>query len=122
MRADLHNKVVGLRAADLRAIFLPYILANTGVLIVLGFGGSGLEHSGVQLALAAFVVLGSLWVLLWTDGCIADIAAGAKDMDEEMAASHMGQNWAKAPFGMFRVIGPVFTVLLLITELMALYA
>ena len=50
------------------------------------------------------------------------LPAGLKDMDEEMAASYMGQNWAKAPFGLFRVIGPVFTVLLLIAELMALYA
>ena len=50
------------------------------------------------------------------------LPAGLKDMDEEMAASHMGQTWAKAPFGLFRVIGPVFTVLLLFAELMALYA
>ena len=121
MRADLHNKVVGLRAADLRAIFLPYILANTGVLIVLGFGGSGLENSGVQLALAAFVVLGSLWVLLWTDGCIADIAAGAKDMDEELANSHLGRNYAKAPFPAFRAINAATLILIALAEVLAIY-
>ncbi len=92
------------------------------VLLSIVFGGSRLEADGVQLALATFAVLGSIWLTLVVDGAIADIAAGSKDMDEEMAASHIGQNWAKAPFGLFRVIGPVFTVLLLIAELMALYA
>ena len=43
-------------------------------------------------------------------------------MDEEMAASHRDQNSAKAPFGIFRVVRLGFTVLLLIAELMALYA
>ena len=92
------------------------------VLLSIVFGGSGLQADGVQLALATFAVLASIWLNLVADGAIADIAAGAKDMDDEMASSHMGQNWAKAPFGLFRVIGPIFTVLILIAELMALSA
>ena len=43
-------------------------------------------------------------------------------MDEEMAASSVGQNWSKAPFGIFRVMTGLFTALILIAELMALYA
>ena len=110
------------RARDIQASILPFMAVHAVVLLSIVFGGSRLEADGVQLALATFAVLGSIWLTLVVDGAIADIAAGSKDMDEEMAASHIGQNWAKAPFGLFRVIGPVFTVLLLIAELMALYA
>ena len=110
------------RARDMQAAILPFMAVHAGVLLSIVFGGSGLQADGVQLALATFAVLASIWLCLVADGAIADIAAGAKDMDDEMASSHMGQNWAKAPFGLFRAIGPIFTVLLLIAELMALYA
>ena len=86
------------------------------------FGGSGLEADGVKLALAAFAVLGSIWIAMGVDGAITDIGAAAKDMDEELAASHIGRNWAKAPFGMFRVLTALFTALLLVAELIALYS
>ena len=110
------------RARDMQSVILPFMVVHAVVLLSIVFGGSGLQADGIQLALATFAVLASIWLSLVADGAIADIAAGAKDMDDEMASSHMGQNWAKAPFGLFRVIGPVFTVLLLIAELMALYA
>ena len=110
------------RARDMQSVILPFMVVHSVVLLSIVFGGSGLQADGVQLALATFAVLASIWLNLVADGAIADIAAGAKDMDDEMASSRMGQNWAKAPFGLFRVIGPVFTVLLLVAELMALYA
>ena len=110
------------RAGDMQSAILPFMAVHAVVLLSIVFGGSGLQADGVQLALATFAVLASIWLTLVADGAIADIAAGAKDMDDEMASSHMGQNWAKAPFGLFRVIGPIFTVLILIAELMALYA
>ncbi len=110
------------RARDMQSVILPFMVVHAVVLLAIVFGGSRLQADGVQLALATFAVLASIWLSLVADGAIADIAAGAKDMDDEMASSHMGQNWVKAPFGLFRVIGPVFTVLLLIAELMALYA
>ncbi|MED5438337.1 MAG: hypothetical protein VYB94_03825 [Actinomycetota bacterium] len=122
MRTENLIATTNMRARDIQMSTLPYVAIHAVVLLSIVFGGSGLEADGVKLALAAFAVLGSLWLTMAMDGAIADIGALAKDMDEEMAASHMGQNWAKAPFGMFRVIGPVFTVLLLIAELMALYA
>ncbi len=110
------------RARDMQSVILPFMVVHSVVLLSIVFGGSGLQADGVQLALATFAVLASIWLNLVADGAIADIAAGAKDMDDEMASSRMGQNWAKAPFGLFRVIGPIFTVLLLVAELMALYA
>ncbi len=110
------------RARDMQSVILPFMVVHSVVLLSIVFGGSGLQADGVQLALATFAVLASIWLNLVADGALADIAAGAKDMDDEMASSRMGQNWAKAPFGLFRVIGPIFTVLLLVAELMALYA
>ena len=110
------------RARDMQSAILPFMAVHAVVLLSIVFGGSRLQADGVQLALATFAVLASIWLNLVADGAIADIAAGAKDMDDEMASSRMGQNWAKAPFGLFRVIGPIFTVLLLVAELMALYA
>ncbi|HCV33182.1 MAG TPA: hypothetical protein DGF10_00825 [Acidimicrobiaceae bacterium] len=101
---------------------LPYVAIHSVVLLSIVFGGSGLEADGVKLALAAFAVLGSIWLTMGVDGAIADIGAAAKDMDEEMAASSVGQNWSKAPFGIFRVMTGLFTALILIAELMALYA
>lgn len=109
------------RSSDLRAIILPFVLAHTGILIVLGFAGAGLADSGVQLALAAMAVLGSLWSLIWTDGCLADIGAGVQDMDEEMRNSSIGRNFAKAPFAVFRLVNLAVVVLIVVAELVAIY-
>ena len=110
------------RARDMQAPILPFMAIHAVVILSIVFGGSRLEADGVQLVLATFAVLGSIWLTLVVDGAIADIGAGSKDMGEEMAASHMGQNWAKAPFGIFRVITALFTALLLVAELIALYS
>jgi len=96
-------------------------LAHTGLAIILAWSPSGLEDSSVQLAIAAWTVLGSLWSAMTMDGVIADLGAGAKDMDEEMANSHIGRNYAKVPFGALRVVSLVFIVLIVIAELMAIY-
>ena len=85
MRSDLLTAVMGNRSRDWHTVILPFTLAHSAILIILGFGGAGLEDSGVQLALAAMSVLGSLWIVIAFDGAIADLAAGMKDMDEEMA-------------------------------------
>jgi len=111
-----------MRSKDIQTSTLPYVAIHAVVLLSIVFGGSGLEADGVKLALAAFAVLGSIWIAMGVDGAITDIGAAAKDMDEELAASHIGRNWAKAPFGMFRVLTALFTALLLVAELIALYS
>ena len=121
MRSDLLVAVTSNRAGDARAILLPLSLAHTGLAIILAWSPSGLEDSSVQLAIAAWTVLGSLWSAMTMDGVIADLGAGAKDMDEEMANSHIGRNYAKVPFGALRVVSLVFIVLIVIAELMAIY-
>jgi len=122
MRTENLIATTSLRAKDIQISTLPYAVIHAVVLLSIVFGGTGLETDGVMLALAAFAVFGCVWITMGLDGASADIGALAKNMDVEMAASHMGQNWAKAPFGMFRAIGPVFTVLFLIAEMMAFYA
>lgn len=121
MRADLLMSVISNRSADMRAIILPFVLAHTGVVIAIVFGAGGLEADGVTLAVAAWAVLGSLWAMVWTDGCIQDLAAGARDLPEEMADSHMGRNYAKSPFAAFRVMNIAIVTLIVVAELMALY-
>ena len=115
--------VTSMRSKDIQMSILPYVAIHAVVLLSIVFGGGdALKADGVQLALATFAVLGSIWIAMGGDGAIADIGAAAKDMDEEMAASHVGQNWAKAPFGLFRIMTAVFTALILIAELIAIYA
>ena len=121
MRSDLLVALNNNRASDARAILLPLSLDHTGLAIILAWSPSGLEDSSVQLAIAAWTVLGSLWSAMTMDGVIADLGAGAKDMDEEMANSHIGRNYAKVPFGALRVVSLVFIVLIVIAELMAIY-
>ena len=122
MRTENLIAVTNMRSREIQTAILPYVAIHAVVLLSIVFGGSGLEADGVKLALAAFAVLGSIWLTMGVDGAIADIGAAAKDMDEEMAASSVGQNWSKAPFGIFRVMTGLFTALILIAELMALYA
>jgi hypothetical protein len=121
MRSDLLVSVTSNRAGDARAILLPFSLAHTVLGIILAWSPAGLEDSSVQLAIAAWTVLGSLWSAMTMDGVLADIGAGAKDMDEEMANSHIGRNWAKIPFGALRAVSVVIVVLLVLAELMAIY-
>jgi len=122
MRTENLIAVANMRSREIQTSILPYVAIHAVVLLSIVFGGSGLEADGAKLALAAFAVLGSIWIAMGVDGAVADIGAAAKDMDEEMAASHMGQNWAKAPFGIFRVMTALFTALLLVAELIALYS
>ena len=121
MRSDLLTTLTNMRANDMRAIILPFSIAHTGVAIILGFGGAGLEDSGVQLAIAAWVVLGSLWSAMTMDGAIADLAAGAKDMDDEMADSNIGRNYAKTPFAAIRAVSFLVVALIVIAEVIAIY-
>lgn len=121
MNHEQLTSVVAIRAADARAIILPFVLSHSALLVVLGFAGAGLEDSGVQLSLAAFTVLGSLWSVMWLDDCMADIACGAKDLPADMADTHMGRRFAKAPFGVVRVVNVVIVTLIVVAELMAIY-
>ena len=74
-----------------------------------------------RLAVAAMIALVGILALVWNDSAMADLSAGVEDMDEEVSASAMGRNFAKAPFVMFRVLNLVVILGIAVTQLMALY-
>jgi hypothetical protein len=52
---------------------------------------------------------------------LADLAAGRKDLDDEVVGSHLGANYQKAPFGVLRAFNVVVVGLIVLAELMAIY-
>ena len=60
--------------------------------------------------------------MLWFDGVIADLAAAMKDMEPDVAGSHIGQNFAKAPFPLFRGFNALVIVAMAVLQLVALYS
>ena len=112
--------LVRTRAADIRMIVMTFTISHAALMIVLGFGGAGLSDSGIQLSLATFIVLGSLWSLAFMDDGLQDMMAGLSDLDGfEMSA--MGQRLVKTPIVIFRVVNLVFVALIVAAELMAIY-
>ena len=85
------------------------------------FAGDALGDSSVQLAVAAVVVIGSIWTTLNMDGVFADFAALRKDMPDGVASSNFGAVLQKLPIGAMRVMGVVFTALMVMAELLAIY-
>jgi hypothetical protein len=112
--------MVRTRAADVRTIVMSFTLAHSALLIVLGLGGAGLADSGIQLSLATFTVLGSLWCLAFMDDVMQDMMAGLSDIDG-FETSAMGKRLAKTPIIVFRVANLVIVALIVIAELLAIY-
>tara|TARA_B100000029_G_C17305881_1_gene862480 strand:+ start:352 stop:717 length:366 start_codon:yes stop_codon:yes gene_type:complete len=103
------------------ALVLPFVIVHSTVLVVLAFGGDALADSSVQLAVAAGAIIASLWCVMQWDGVFVDWAALIQDAPEGVASGAYGRGIAKAPIGMLRVIGPVFTGVLVVVELLAIY-
>ena len=122
MQQNTWVQLMAMRGKDAQAIILPYVLSVLGVFTFIIWGGETADTGAVQLAVAAWVVLGSLWTLLWFDGVLADVGAGMQDMDGEVAGSNMGKNFAKAPFALFRGFNALVIVIMAVLEISALYA
>jgi hypothetical protein len=108
------------RAADIRTIVMSFTLAHAALSIVLGFAGAGLQDSGIRLALAAWIVLGSLWCVAFMDDAMQDMMAGMSDL-EGFAATSMGKRLEKQPIIVFRIANVIIVALIVIAELMAIY-
>lgn len=106
------------RAADLRTMVFTYGVVSLGLLYVVV---SEVADDDDRLAVAAMIALVGILALVWNDSAMADLSAGVEDMDEEVSASAMGRNFAKAPFVMFRVLNLVVILGIAVTQLMALY-
>ncbi|MBM45309.1 MAG: hypothetical protein CL458_03540 [Acidimicrobiaceae bacterium] len=122
MQQNTWVQLMDMRARDSHAVILPYVFSVLGTFAFIIWGGDALETGAIQLAVAAWVVLGSLWTLLWFDGVIADLSAGMKDMDSEVSDSNMGQNFSKAPFAVFRGFNALVIVVMAVLQLAALYS
>ncbi len=105
------------RAADLRTMVFTYGVVSLGLLYVVVSEVADDD----RLAVAAMIALVGILALVWNDSALADLSAGVEDMDEEVSASAMGRNFAKAPFVMFRVLNLVVILGIAVTQLMALY-
>ena len=103
------------------ALILPFVLMHSVVLVIIAFAGDALGDSSVQLAVAALAVIGSIWTTLNFDGVLADVAALSRDMPDGVASSNYGAIWQKAPIGAFRVMGVVFTAIIVVVEILAIY-
>ena len=108
-----------MRTSDMRMMVPTYIAFSFGMLVLLSFGYDHITNMKWQIAIVVVVV--NLWALLINDGAIADITAGAKDMDATIEDTAMGKEYKKAPFAVFRVIFAAGAVLFAIAELAALY-
>ena len=105
------------RAADLRTMVFTYGVVSLGLLYVVVSEVADDD----RLAVAAMIALVGILALVWNDSAMADLSAGVEDMDEEVSASAMGRNFAKAPFVMFRVLNLVVILGIAVTQLIALY-
>ena len=124
MKSKHYISLLTARAADARAIIMFFAVFHTGLLIVLGFGGSGLEDSGVQLALATVTVLTSLWTVFFLDDCMQDLFACGQDLSdrsEDFKASNIGRRFTAVPVPVFRVVNFVVIALIVVAELLAIY-
>ena len=121
MDAEDYVDLLSARAADARAMIMFFAVIHTGLLVVLGFAGNGLEDSGIQLALAAVTVLTSLWTVFFMDDGMQDLFASAKDLPEDFPASNIGRRFAAVPMPVFRVVNFVVIALIVVAELLAIY-
>ena len=101
MQQNTWVQLMAMRGKDAQAIILPYVLSVLGVFTFIIWGGETADTGAVQLAIAAWVVLGSLWTLLWFDGVLADVGADAGHGQRNSRQQH-GKELAKAPFAIFR--------------------
>ena len=121
MDTEDYIDMLSVRAADMRAMALFFAIIHTGLLVVLGFAGSGLEDSGIQLALTAVIVLTSLWTVFFMDDCMQDLFAISRDLPEDFQASNVGKRFSGVSLPLFRVVNFVVIGLIGLAEVLAIY-
>ena len=121
MDTEDYIDMLSVRAADMRAMALFFAIIHTGLLVVLGFAGSGLEDSGIQLALTAVIVLTSLWTVFFMDDCMQDLFAISRDLPEDFQASNVGKRFSGVSLPLFRVVNFLVIGLIVLAEVLALY-
>ena len=115
------TRVVETRAADGRAIILPHTTVVAASIAMLVFGDVSALSDSIKLALAAFVVLGSLWVIIWWDGIFQDFSALQKSVPPGVASTAFGVAMMKAPIVVFRVMNLLIIGLIGLATVLAIY-
>ena len=72
------------------------------------------------MALAAWIVLGSLWCVAFMDDALQDLNAAMREMEGFMDTA-MGKRLEKAPIAVFRIANVVIVALIVVAEMMAIY-
>ena len=121
MDTEDYIDMLSVRAADMRAMALFFAIIHTGLLVVLGFAGSGLEDAGIQLALTAVIVLTSLWTVFFMDDCMQDLFAISRDLPEDFQASNVGKRFSGVSLPLFRVVNFLVIGLIVLAEVLAIY-
>ena len=121
MDTEDYIDMLSVRAADMRAMALFFAIIHTGLLVVLGYAGSGLEDSGIQLALTAEIVLTSLWTVFFMDDCMQDLFAISRDLPEDFQASNVGKRFSGVSLPLFRVVNFLVIGLIVLAEVLAIY-
>ena len=121
MDTEDYIDMLSVRAADMRAMALFFAIIHTGLLVVLGFAGSGLEDSGIQLALTAVIFLTSLWTVFFMDDCMQDLFAISRDLPEDFQASNVGKRFSGVSLPLFRVVNFLVIGLIVLAEVLAIY-
>lgn len=121
MDKETTKTIMQIRASDARSVVLPFALSHIVILAILGFNGDGLGDSGVQFAMTAFLVLGSLWTFMWMDDAIQDMFACMKDLGPEFADTEVGKRAAKFPIVIFRAVNFAIVAVLAAAQIVAIY-
>ena len=109
------------RSGDIRTFLIFYGLIHAALLVVLGVGGSGLEDSGVQLALAALAVISTVFTLGHVDDGMQDLYASWMDIPEDDLGEHMRGRRDGFNLAAFRLVSLLVFGLILVAELLAIY-
>ena len=87
----------------MNVMLIAYVLVSLALLFLIAFKAP-FENGSIQTAVIVFGVTFNFVAVVWFDGCISAIAAGANDMEEDLSSSSLGKLYAKIPFNLFRVI------------------
>ena len=104
------------RGRDLYWGFTIGVFANLVTLYLIIQGGDL-----PQLAMTAAIVGIFVFVMINSFDCMDDFKANVDDMDEEEAATNLGQKFKAAPWGLFKVVITLIFGAIAITQLMEVW-
>ncbi|MBJ32020.1 MAG: hypothetical protein CL466_11540 [Acidimicrobiaceae bacterium] len=122
MDRETNRTMMSVAAGNIRALLYFYAVIHGALLVVLGVGGSGLDDSGIQLALAALAVVSTLFTFGFVDDAMRDMHASWMDVPEDDLGTHVAKRRESfRSLTPYRAVNPVMFGLVLVAELLAIY-